>query len=132
MRPSGRFTRIPSMRRIAHQSKHYHRIHATAAEQRNPPTWEERSQELSAEEGGEGTSGFLPGAWASSSLGSSSRLEGKGLEPLMIHPRAKKEMPARMAVPQAWEYHLLYCRMANLHWSLRVAASGFTASGGLG
>lgn len=57
--------------------------------------------------------------------------EGKGFSPLMIQPRAKKAVPARMAVPQAWEYHLLYCLMAYLHWSLRVAESGFTVSGGL-
>uniref|UniRef100_A0A0E0AAC3 Uncharacterized protein n=1 Tax=Oryza glumipatula TaxID=40148 RepID=A0A0E0AAC3_9ORYZ len=37
-----------------------------------------------------------------------------------------------MAVPQAWEYHLLYCRTANRHCSRSVAASGIAASGGLG
>lgn len=33
--------------------------------------------------------------------GDSLRREGRGLEPLMIQPRAKKERPARIAVPQA-------------------------------
>lgn len=50
----------------------------------------------------------------------------------MNQPRAKKESPASMADPQAWEYHLLYCLMANLHCSLSVAASGFLESGGFG
>lgn len=45
----------------------------------------------------------------------SSWRDGKGLEPLMTQPRAKKEIPASIAVPQACEYHLLYCLMANLH-----------------
>ena len=58
--------------------------------------------------------------------------EGRGLEPLMIQPRAKKETPAKMAVPQAWEYHLLYCLMANFHCSRSVTGSGFVVSGGFG
>ena len=48
----------------------------------------------------------------------------------MIQPSAKKETPARMAVPQAWEYHLAYSLVANFHCSRSVAGSGFTASGG--
>lgn len=63
---------------------------------------------------------------------SSRALEGSGLDPLMNQPRAKKETPARMAVPQAWEYHRLYCRMAYRHWSRRVAGSGLKGSGGFG
>ena len=54
--------------------------------------------------------------------------EGSGLEPLTSHPSAKKAAPARMAVPQAWEYQRLYCRTANRHWSRSVAASGTAAS----
>lgn len=58
--------------------------------------------------------------------------EGKGLDPFTIHPSAKNDRPAKMAVPHAWEYHLLYCLIANLHCSLSVAGSGFAASGGFG
>ncbi|CAI0445100.1 unnamed protein product [Linum tenue] len=39
----------------------------------------------------------------------------------MTHPRAKKESPARIADPHAWEYHLLYFFVAYCHCSLRVA-----------
>lgn len=81
--------------------------------------WAESAASAEEEEGGEGGE-------------SSRRKEGRGLEPLMIQPRAKKESPARMAVPQAWEYHLLYCLMANLHCSRSVAGSGLFASGGFG
>lgn len=62
----------------------------------------------------------------------SSWREGRGLEPLIIQPSVKKEIPASIAVPQACEYHLLYCLMANLHWSRSVAGSGFWISGGFG
>jgi hypothetical protein len=58
--------------------------------------------------------------------------DGSGFDPLTSHPSAKKAAPARMAVPQAWEYQRLYCRTANRHWSRRVAASGIAASGGFG
>eukprot|EP00268_Persea_americana_P026098 TRINITY_DN2548_c0_g1_i2.p1 TRINITY_DN2548_c0_g1~~TRINITY_DN2548_c0_g1_i2.p1 ORF type:complete len:154 (+),score=18.40 TRINITY_DN2548_c0_g1_i2:1100-1561(+) len=58
--------------------------------------------------------------------------EGRGLEPLMIQPSAKKAPPARMAVPHACEYHLLYWRMAKRHCSRSVVGSGMDVSGGLG
>ena len=76
-------------------------------------------------------SGALVEAEEEGELESSWR-EGRGLEPLITQPRAKKEIPASIAVPQACEYHLLYCLMANLHWSRRVAGSGFWISGGFG
>lgn len=59
-------------------------------------------------------SGALVEAEEEGELESSWR-EGRGLEPLITQPRAKKEIPASIAVPQACEYHLLYCLMANLH-----------------
>jgi len=58
--------------------------------------------------------------------------EGRGLDPLMNQPSAKKETPAKMAVPHAWEYHLLYCLMANFHCSFKVEGSGICRSGGFG
>lgn len=57
-------------------------------------------------------------------------IEGRGLDPFMYQPSAKKEMPAKMAALHAWEDHLLYCLMATFHCSLRVARSGLVGSGG--
>jgi hypothetical protein len=62
----------------------------------------------------------------------SSDREGSGLDPLINHPSAKKDTPARIAVPHAWEYQRLYCLMAKRHCSRSVAGSGFAASGGFG
>lgn len=40
-----------------------------------------------------------------------------GFSPFTTHPRAKNERPARMAVPHACAYHVLYIRVAYRHWS---------------
>lgn len=54
----------------------------------------------------------------------------KGFSPLIHHPSAKNVNPARAALPQARPYHVAYIRTAAFQCSLRVAGSGFTASGG--